>query len=52
VCLFVACNIARVPLMPVVKAIIPFLVSNIVILLLVSYVPFFSTWLPNMLMGD
>ncbi|MGB3391378.1 MAG: TRAP transporter large permease [Pseudaminobacter sp.] len=52
VCLFVACNIARIPLMPVVKAIVPFLISNIVVLLLVSYLPFFATWLPNTLMGE
>lgn len=52
VCLFVACNIARVPLARVVVAVIPFLISNIVVLLLVSYYPPFATWLPNMLMGN
>lgn len=52
VCLFVACNIARLPLMPVVKAIVPFLISNIIVLLLVSYYPPFATWLPTILMGN
>jgi len=52
VCLFVACNIARIPLMPVVKAIVPFLISNIIVLLLVSYYPPFATWLPTTLMGN
>lgn len=52
VCLFVACNIARIPLMPVIKAVIPFLISNIIVLLLVSYYPPFATWLPTTLMGN
>lgn len=52
VCLFVACNIARIPLMPVIKAIVPFLLSNIVVLLMVSYYPPFATWLPSVMMGN
>jgi len=52
VCLFVACNIAREPLAKVVVAVIPFLISNIIVLLLVSYYPPFATWLPNTLMGS
>jgi C4-dicarboxylate transporter, DctM subunit len=50
VCLFVCANIARLPLTPVVVAIAPFLLTNILVLLLVSYVPAVSTWLPNTLM--
>lgn len=50
VCLFVCANIARIPLTPVVKAIMPFLLSNIVVLLLVSYIPALATWLPGLLM--
>ncbi len=50
VCLFVCANIARLPLMPVVKAIAPFLLTNILVLLLVSYVPQIATWLPNTLL--
>lgn len=49
VCLFVCANIARTPLTPVVKAIFPFLVTNILVLLLVSYVPALATWLPSVL---
>ena len=52
VCLFVACNIAREPLAKVVVAVIPFLISNLIVLLLVSYYPPFATWLPNTLMGN
>lgn len=47
VCLFVCSNIARVPLTSVVKAILPFLVTNIIVLLLVSYIPTLATWLPS-----
>lgn len=49
VCLFVCANIARVPLSPVVRAIAPFLIANIIVLLLVSYVPAISLWLPSLL---
>jgi C4-dicarboxylate transporter, DctM subunit len=50
VCLFICANIARLPLTPVVRAIAPFLLTNILVLLLVSYVPPVATWLPNTLM--
>jgi tripartite ATP-independent transporter DctM subunit len=49
VCLFVCANIARLPLAPVVRAILPFLATNIGVLLLVSYIPPISTWLPSVL---
>jgi len=50
VCLFVCANIAKLPLTPVVRAIFPFLATNIAVLLLVSYVPAISTWLPSVLL--
>lgn len=49
VCLFVCAGIARLPLAPVVRAILPFLTTNIMVLLAVSYVPALSTWLPSVL---
>ncbi|ORE93558.1 TRAP transporter large permease [Acuticoccus yangtzensis] len=49
VCLFVCSNIARLPLAPVVVAILPFLVTNILVLLAVSYFPPLATWLPSVL---
>ena len=49
VCLFICANIARLPLAPVVRAIAPFILTNIGILLLVSYVPALATWLPSVL---
>ena len=50
VCLFVCAGIARLPLAPVVVAIVPFVLTNIAVLLLVSYVPPVATWLPSVLM--
>jgi len=50
VCLFVCANIARIPLTPVVLAILPFLAANLTVLLLVSYIPAISTWLPSVVM--
>ncbi|BAI76562.1 TRAP dicarboxylate transporter (plasmid) [Azospirillum sp. B510] len=49
VCLFVAANIAKISLGAITKAIWPFLLCNIVILFLVSYIPALSLWLPNLL---
>ncbi len=50
VCLFICAGIANLPLSPVIKAIVPFLLANIAVLMLVSYFPVFSTWLPSLLM--
>lgn len=49
VCLFVVSGIARLPLGAVVRAILPFLLTNIAVLLLVSYIPEIATWLPSVL---
>ncbi|MFC3630217.1 TRAP transporter large permease [Paracoccus angustae] len=50
VCLFVASNIARLPLSPVIRAITPYIITNVIVLLMVSYIPPLATWLPNTLM--
>ena len=49
VCLFVCAGIARLPLAPVVRAILPFLATNLLVLLAVSYIPALSTWLPSLM---
>lgn len=49
VCLFVCAGIARLPLAPVVRAILPFLLTNILVLLAVSYIPALAIWLPSLL---
>lgn len=51
VCLFVCANIAELPLTPVIRAILPYLITNLIVLLLVSYLPEISTWLPKLLLG-
>ncbi len=51
VCLFVCANIAELPLMAVIKAILPYLITNLIVLLLVSYIPEIATWLPRLLLG-
>lgn len=52
VCLFVCANIARLPLGPVIRAVMPFLAANLVVLLLVSFIPGLSLWLPNLVFGE
>ncbi|TMV70435.1 TRAP transporter large permease subunit, partial [Thioclava sp. BHET1] len=49
ICLFICANIARLPLGPVIRAIGPFILTNIIVLLLVSYIPALSTWLPSLI---
>ena len=50
VCLFICANIAKLPLSPVIRAITPFIITNIIVLLLVSYIPGLATWLPAYLL--
>ncbi len=49
--LFVTSGVAGMPMMSVVKAALPFLGVLFVFLILVTYVPWISTFLPNMIMG-
>lgn len=48
VCLFVAANIAKISLSDISKAVWPFVLCNIAILLLVTFVPALALWLPGM----
>ena len=49
--LFVTSGVAKMPMISVVKASLPFLAVLFVFLILVTYVPAISTWLPNSAMG-
>ncbi|MEX1216458.1 TRAP transporter large permease [Saccharospirillum sp.] len=49
VCLFVASGISGLSMTAIVRAIWPFLICNILVLLLVSYIPAISLWLPSLL---
>lgn len=52
VCLFAAANIAEEKLTVVVKELVPFLISNFIVLALVTYVPFVTTGMANLVMGS
>jgi len=47
-CLFVGSTIGKVPLVQVAKKAIPFVFAEIVVLLLVTFIPVLTTWLPRM----
>src|SRR5512137_2097896 len=47
--LFVVCGISKISLERLVRAILPFLLWQIAVLLLVTYVPWFAVWLPRLL---
>jgi C4-dicarboxylate transporter DctM subunit len=49
--LFVTSGVANMPMMNVVKAALPFLAVLFVFLIMVTYIPALSTWLPTMMMG-
>ncbi|MBK0400746.1 TRAP transporter large permease [Limibaculum sp. M0105] len=49
--LFVTSGVAAMPLWDVVKAALPWLSILFVFLILVTYVPWLSTWLPTLMMG-
>jgi C4-dicarboxylate transporter, DctM subunit len=51
ICLFVSCSIGRVSMEQISRAVWPFLVVMIADLLLVSFVPFFTTLLPSFFMS-
>ena len=51
VCLFVASTIGGVPVEKIVRAILPFLAASIIVLLLITYIPWLTLWLPNMVFG-
>ena len=49
--LFVTSGVANMPMMAVVVAALPFLAVLFVFLLLITYIPIISTWLPTLVMG-
>lgn len=49
VCLFIACKIANIPVEKGAKGIMPYILAEIAVLMLVTYIPFFSTFVPTML---
>ena len=49
--LFVTSGVAHMPMMRVVKAALPWLAILFIFLIMVTYIPWLSTLLPNSLMG-
>ena len=49
--LFVTSGVARMPMMRVVKASLPWLGILFIFLIMVTYIPILSTWLPTLVMG-
>jgi C4-dicarboxylate transporter DctM subunit len=49
VLLYLVSDMAEAPLVRVIKELVPFILVEITVLLLVTYVPVLSTWLPNLL---
>ena len=49
--LFVTAGVAKMPMHSVVKAASPWLAILFVFLLIVTYIPSVSTWLPTLMMG-
>ncbi|MGG0716250.1 TRAP transporter large permease [Robertmurraya massiliosenegalensis] len=47
--LFISCQIAKIKLEEITKALIPFYIVMLICLLLITYIPGISTWLPNLL---
>ena len=46
--LFVGCSVANLPIMKVVKPLIPFFIAMIITLLIVTYIPDLSLWIPTL----
>jgi tripartite ATP-independent transporter DctM subunit len=46
--LFVGCSVANLPIMKVVKPLIPFFIAMIITLLVVTYIPELSLWIPRL----
>lgn len=48
-CLFVGCGVGRTTIAKVTGTLIPFFIGMIVALMLISYIPWLSMWLPNLM---
>ena len=47
--LFVTCNVSKVPMSALVRELVPFLWAHGVVLVILTFVPALSTWLPRAL---
>lgn len=49
VLLYLVSDMAEAPLVRVIKELVPFILVEVAVLLVVTYIPALSTWLPNLL---
>jgi tripartite ATP-independent transporter DctM subunit len=47
-CLYVASKISKLPVTKIFKGAVPYLICNVIILLLVTFIPEISTWIPSL----
>jgi len=47
-CLFVCCSIAKVNMKDVFKGFLPYFATMVIALIMISYIPFLSLWLPSL----
>ena len=52
VCLFVACAIGDTTLSKVIPVLVPYLIACIIVLILITYIPEISTFIPHSIMGS
>jgi len=45
--LFVVCNVAKIDLWTVTRAIVPFWVSSVIVLIMIAYIPALTTFIPS-----
>ena len=50
--LFVAASITKQPMLKVAKGAMPFILMSLIALLIITYVPEISLWLPHMIYGQ
>ncbi|MDR7126368.1 TRAP transporter large permease [Pseudotabrizicola sp. 4114] len=50
-CLFLGCSIAKIPMEKTILTIWPFYLAILVVLMMVTFIPGISLWLPNLLLG-
>ena len=47
--LYVACGVSKIDLMEISKAVIPFILASLVVLILITYIPDIILFLPNIM---
>jgi TRAP-type C4-dicarboxylate transport system permease large subunit len=50
-CLYAGCAVGNAKIEEVSKALIPFYITMIIVVLMITFIPGLSMWLPNLLMG-